>query len=435
MHGFPEEEIPLGLPDQFDGLATSPVDRGDDTQDRFAYQWAMGVVLLVQALRGVSTAVAIWCEHHDDFLLELSSGRFRAIQIKTNGAENAVWVATDAAFVRAVARFTVLEKQHGAKIEQYEFCSNAPVFVPSTAAESQKTLMSSPMRLRECCREASAPHDIPSPYDGAFKQLVKSTGSESDILFIVLKKLQFRRGPPLRGYLDTLIAKVIPILPDCESLAIKRLGMICNELMRLVETASGIVTGGLDGVLAYIEANGRPAVSLRGKCITVDSARVCVENARQSAFRFIGPGPGLPLGKVKGQRDVLRRKMRNAFIDGQFESIWTRAISTEQRLFAKALDDAENFNEMADQLEGVVLTECKDIEALAGIESDERKRGPLIYRTIIERLGELARHEPSKVCNEPKDTLLGVAGMLSGDCRFAWGVPLSVDDSGDSNGA
>lgn len=429
------DNIPLGLPDQRDGLPTAPTDRGDETQDRFRYQRAMGVVLLAQGMRDNSDLISLWCEHHDDFLVELSSGNFIAIQVKTDGGENARWVVTDSAFIESIARFCILEEQHGTRVEQFHFCSNAGVHVPGATAELSKSLMRSPMRLREACRQAGTPHAISEPYQTAFKQLAEKAIVDPQILFCVLRKLIFRRGPPLRGYLDTLVAKVVPVLPGCSSLPTKNLRQVRDELMRLVEAASGISTGGLDGVLAFIEANGRPSTSVRGKCITLDSARACVENARQAAFRYIGAGDGLPLGNVGGQRDVLRRKMRNAYIGGQFESLWSRSLSAESRLMARALANAEDFDEFANQLEGAVLTECKDVEALAGIESDERKRGPLIYRNILQRLSDMATNEPAKVENEPKDTLLGVAGMLSGSCRFAWGVPLEDEDGGDFNGA
>ena len=46
------EPLPLGLPEQVVGLATTPSDRGDETQERFRYQWAIGVWLLAQSLSG-----------------------------------------------------------------------------------------------------------------------------------------------------------------------------------------------------------------------------------------------------------------------------------------------------------------------------------------------------------------------------------------------
>lgn len=421
---------PLGLPDQVGGLPTAPLDRGDETQDRFRYQWAMGVVLLTEGLSGKCACTAVWCEHHEDFLVELVSGKFLAIQVKTDSRENAKWHVTDGPFVKSIQRFCVLEEAHSAKIDQYQFCSNAPIYVPSATAKLPSTLAGSPLRLCEACCTATGPSTIPDPYLSAFDALASSAGATSAVLFSVIRKLRFRRGPSLRGYLDTLIARVIPALPDCHELPNSRLRRVCEELMRLVETASGISTNGLEGALSHIASNGTPEIGIRGKCITLGVALTSIQNAKQAAFRYVGCGGGLPIGHVSGQKNILRKKMRNAFLDGQFEPVWYRALSAEKRLMEKALVDPEGFEDFANQLEAAVLTECKDVEAFAALEPDERKRGLTIFRNILQRLSDMAANEPSKVENEPKETLIGVAGMLSGSCRFAWGVPLEGDDDG-----
>lgn len=422
--------VPLGLPEQIDALPTSPSDRGDETQDRFRYQWAIGVVLLAEGISQSRPISAIWCEHHEDFLIELTSGKYVPVQVKTNSSENAKWSIGDDAFVRSLVRFCDLEAHHASSVDGYEFCSNAPFYVPAPTTKSEKKLSSSPARLLEACRVARSPASITEPYKTAFQILASSAGVDTRILFGVLRKLVFRQGPPLRGYQDTLIARVIPKLPGCTSLPNLRLHRISAELMRLIESASGVPTGGLDGVLAYIASNGKPQNSIRGKCITIETALTSVEQAKQLAFRFIGYGDGLPLGHVPGQEQTLHKKMRNAYLDSQFEPMWRRAIAAEKRLMERALADPEGFDQVANQLEGVVLTECKDIEASFALEPDEKKRGLGIYREVLSRLSTLAIEEPAKVENEPKDTLLGVAGMLSGSCRFAWGVSLNGDENG-----
>lgn len=422
--------IPLGLPEQIGDLPTSPSDRGDETQDRFRYQWAIGVVLLAEGISNLKPISAIWCEHHEDFLVELTSGKYVAVQVKTYSGENAKWSVSDVALVNSLARFCALETLFTSSIEGYEFCSNAPFYVPAASTKSEKKLSSSPARLLEACRVASSPESISEPYKTAFQTLAGSASVDVRVLFGVLRKLAFRQGPPLRGYLDTLIARVIPRLPGCASLPNLRLHRISAELMRLVESASGVPTGGLDGVLAYISSNGKPENSIRGKCITVGTACTSVDQAKQLAFRFVGYGDGLPLGHVAGQEHTLHKKMRNAYLDSQFEPMWRRAIAAERRLMERALADPDGFDQIANQLEGVVLTECKDIEASFALEPDEKKRGLGIYKEVLNRLSSLAIDEPAKVENEPKDTLLGVAGMLSGSCRFAWGVPLTGEDNG-----
>lgn len=422
--------LALGLSGQVNDMPTAPLDRGDEVQDRFRYQWAIGAVLLAEGIAGTTPCTALWCEHHEDLLIEQPSGKYIAVQVKTDGAENAKWRVSDGAFVGSIQRFCELEEKYGAKIAGYQFCSNAPPYVVGASTESEKTRASSPLALCAACQKADGYASISKPFDSAFQAMCKTIGKDPAVLFAVLLKLAFRQGPPLRGYLDTLVAQTVPSLPNCASLSTQRLQVVRDELMRLVETACGIPSGGADGVLGYIAANGRPEVSIRGKCILLNTAKACVDQAGQSIFRYVRCGESIQLGQMKGQKTVLHKKMRNAFIDGQFEPLWMRAIAAEQRLLEKAIAEPEQIDALVTQLESTVLTECKDAEALAALESDERKRGTLIYQTVLKSLIDIAAKQPEKVHGEPKDTLLGVAGMLSGSCRFAWGVPMDGDDDG-----
>ena len=54
-----------------------------------------------------------------------------------------------------------------------------------------------------------------------------------------------------------------------------------------------------------------------------------------------------------------------------------------------------------------------------------------LEQEILQKMDSLAKEEPERVCREPKDTLMGIAGMLSGECKFAWGTPL---DEGGQDG-
>ena len=162
----------------------------------------------------------------------------------------------------------------------------------------------------------------------------------------------------------------------------------------------------------------------------MQSALELIGRLQQPDFRFVNSGEGLRLGNVPGRADVLQRKMRNAYIGGQFESLRLRMDSAEQRLMERALLESEGFEAVAEQLVGAVLVECKDAEAMAIDHSDEKTLGPAIYKQVLLRMDNLATQQPARVCREPKDTLIGVAGMLSGECRFAWGVALEEAQDG-----
>lgn len=422
--------VPFGLPNQIDGLSTAPSDRGDETQERFRYQAAIGVWLLARSLTGTRSVLAIWCEHHDDFLLELASGRFVAVQVKTDSRENTVWRLADRALIASIARFCELERCHGQQIESYEFISNAPGYVPGETAEKGSSLASSPERLAQCCVEAPSCAALNEPYKGALRTLCLATGAEAELLFEVLRKLRLMHGPVLRGYEDSLAASVIPNLPGCANLLPVACRRLRDELIEFVQGACRLKVEGIDGVVAYLASNGRPEASLRGKCITPQLAEEVIIRAKAPNFRFVGMGGGFEIRGTPGRSEVLQRKMRNAYLSGQFESMRMRMDSAEERLMERAGLEPETFDAIADQIIGAVLVESKDIEAMHFNEGSEKTRGPTIFREILKRMEHLAVNDPARVAHEPKDTLIGVAGMLSGECKFAWGAPLEESDDG-----
>lgn len=185
-------------------------------------------------------------------------------------------------------------------------------------------------------------------------------------------------------------------------------------------------------MLAYIASNGQPEVSVRAKCIPLESARKAISSLIQPDFRFVDCGLAVQPEGSAGRTGVLQKKLRNAFLCPQFEPLRWRMESAEQRLMEKALTDSENFEALANQLTGTVLTICKDAEAEAHAIADDKSKGQHVYAQVLHGLRHVAANNAQKVFNEPVDTLMGVAGMLSGECRFAWGVPL---DEEAKNGA
>lgn len=205
----------LGVPGQVDGRATLQSDRGDETQALFMYQWAAGVVTLAGGLASVNDYVAIWCEHHDDLLAELPSGCFHAIQVKTDASQAATWKCTDSGFVDAIRKFAEHETTYSSRIERYVFFSNAKPYIPARTAKSLSKLASSPVRVRDECRKAANPTEIPAPYQVAFAALVSATGLSADLIHKVLCKLEFQKGPPLEGFRDHLALVVAGIPLTC----------------------------------------------------------------------------------------------------------------------------------------------------------------------------------------------------------------------------
>lgn len=420
-------EPALGVPGQVAGRATLQSDRGDETQALFIYQWAAGVTLLVGALASLNNYVAVWCEYHDDLLGELPSGTFHAVQVKTKSGQNARWKCADDGFGDAIRKFSEHEAKYAAKIEKYIFFSNASPYVPAATVKKSSALASSPMRLRDECRKATAVGAIPVPYKASFDALVKHTGADQALVFQVLRKLDFHSGVPLEGFRDHL-RNVVGGLPACRHFTLDWLDKVRDDLLFLVGNASSLAIASLDFYASILQSDGRPATTVRGKRISVEDFESALKQHPSSGFRYAEVGEHLQLGKASGQKEVLRQKMNAGYVGSYFPAMWLQAMSAEQRLLEEANVDPEAALRKAKQLERVMLVECQTAEVEAALEPDERKRGTLILQKVIRRADELARHDRASVEGERAETLRGVAGLLSGSCKFAWGVPIDGEE-------
>lgn len=420
----------LGVPGQVEGRATLQSDRGDETQALFMYQWAAGVITLAGALASLNEYVAIWCEHHDDLLAELSTGGFHAIQVKTTSAQGAVWTCSDSGFVDAVRKFAEHESKYSSQIQQYIFFSNAKPYIPGKTAKTPTKLASSPLRIRDECRTAAGIGNIPSPYKATFDSLVKSSGSPPDTVLRVLRKLEFQSGPSLEGFREQL-GHVIGGIPACKQFTLAWLDKVRDELLMVVGKASSLDVASLDFYASVLQSDGRPASAVRGKRISLEDFEIILKQHPSGGFRFAEVGGHLRLGEASGQMEVLRQKMNAGFVGAYFDSVWLQAMAAERRLMERVLEEPEASMRVTKQLEGIMLVECQNAEAEAALETDERRRGLLIYQRILQRTDELSRHDRATVENERPETLRGVAGLLSGSCKFAWGVP---PDTGGGDG-
>lgn len=423
-----DEELVLGIPGQREGQATLQSDRGDETQALFQYQWCAGIVLLAGALAGENEYVAIWCEHHDDLLGELPDGRFNAVQVKTNAGSNARWKCSDGGFADAVKKFAEHEAAFSDKFERYILFSNIKPYIPGATARAPERLASSPVRVRDNCRAVGSCSDVPAPYKASFDALVAHACAPADTVFSVMRKLDFKQGPNLDGFREALTG-VLQGVPVCRQFTVTWLDTLRDELLFMIGRASSMEVPLLSFYTSVLRSDGRPAAAVRGKRVS----RVDFENViRQhpgGGFRYADVGGHIQLGSASGQKDVLRQKMSAGYIGAYFDALWLLAMSAERRLLEEAMVNPEATYKKTVQLESVMLVECRTAE-LAAKELDERLRGQHILQRVFDRAETLAQHDRATVEGERAETLKGIAGLLSGDCKFAWGATFNGGSSG-----
>lgn len=423
------KEPVLEIPGQVDGQATVQSDRGDETQALFQYQWCAGVVLLAGASAGANEYVAIWCEHHDDLLGELPNGRFHAVQVKTNAGSNVRWSCSDRGFADAVKKFAEHEVAYSDKFERYVLFSNIKPYIPGATARAAERLASSPVRVRDNCCAVGSCSEVPVPYKASFDALVAHAGAPPEVVFAVMRKLDFQLGPSLEGFREALTGTVQGV-PTCKQFTLTWLEKLRDELLFMVGKASLMDVPSLNFYASVLRSDGRPAAAVRGKRVSRDDFEQVIRQHPGGGFRYADVGGHLQLGSASGQKDVLRQKMNAGYVGTYFDALWLLAMSAERRLLEEAMMDPEGTLEKIAQLESVMLVECKTAELAAFDEADERLRGPRILRRVFQRAEELAQLDRATVQGERAETLKGIAGLLSGDCKFAWGANFNGASDG-----
>ncbi|MNK76462.1 hypothetical protein D3C87_960310 [compost metagenome] len=415
------KSIPLGIPGQLDGRPTLQSDRGDETQRQFSYQCMGGVAILCGAVAGLNDYQAVWMEHHDDLLADCGGGRFDAIQSKTSGNAGAFWRCSDEGFIDAVKKHCGHHVRHGDLIRYHIIFSNIRPYVPASTAVSSRTLGSSPMRLVDECNRSSSFARMEEPYKASLTALSYAVGHGPKVVFKVMRKLRFQKGPQMEAFSDQ-VATLVAGVPECSKLPHDRLEEAGMNLYHRLHSASILNTSTLALQASQLAPDGRELAVIEAKNVTLEEARQILLRHPGENFLYDNNGM-LQLGRINSQKDVLRRKMTVGGVGGQFTSVWLQAIAAEKRLMEEVLRDAKGGLKKLAQLEAVMIVECQNAEVESGADP-ESVRGQNIYRRILERTSKLSNDDSGQVLGERVETLRGMAGLLSGSCHFAWGKPL-----------
>lgn len=158
----------------------------------------------------------------------------------------------------------------------------------------------------------------------------------------------------------------------------------------------------------------------------MDEITLAVRDARGAGFRFLPEFASLQLGSADAKLNVLRSKMVRGGLAASYEIMRRRSLTAEQEL----LDLATRPNEgkpICSQVESVVLGECDD----ANLRAVQKPKpfGSAMLIDVQDRLKRISEFEPEKVHHQPYDLLVGVAGLLTSECKVWWSEKFNLEDA------
>lgn len=398
-------------------------DPGDATGRNFRYQHAYGVVLLIAAKRGLRPYVAIWCEQHEDFLAQRADGVYDGYQIKTKRPELGAWTLRDSELTKSVGRFVDLVSEYGDHIGQLFFVSNTEFDEVTPASNDEKRRGRCPRLFIEHVRECPTRADMAAPYDAAFDELLATCGCEADQLLAVLHRMNLILGPSRNEFDAALSNEHIAQLDECRACTAEQLNTFRDELVAVVHRASSMqVTDPIRHLRPLLDGHDADPL-LAAKRIDVTETVIYRNRANEKPpFRYPGEprlqlGVGLPAG-------VIEQKLVAAGLGDEVDYMRERARAAEYSLLEDVARRPEAFPGLLQQIEQRVHGEASEAHLRA--RQLPTPYGPPMLIDVQERLRRLAQGQPDDVGHHGYECLVGVAGLLTSECRIWWGPRFPI---------
>lgn len=396
-------------------------DPGDEVLRKFRYQHAYGAILAIGIATNKLNYTAIWCEQHEDFLAEREGGGFDAYQIKTRKSEIGEWEINDEAFYKSVGRFISLNASFPTQIQNFYFVSNTQF---SNSGSDQKERFS-PVRLLKAIKGAPALQDLDGEVKKGFEWLKEKLNFGEDSLFAVLKRTDLIVGPTERAYEDELCQSHISTLEDCRSMSAPALKRVMDALIAALAEAASLVSSDSSRHWVGLTMNAKPDPYLMAKRFTKDHVLLVVRDYREASFRYLPSLASLELGAANGKMDTLKKKLAKGGLAGRYEVLRRRSLSAEEQLLDLVQRPGQEKG-LCSQIENVVLAECDEAHLRAS--QTPAPFGAAMLIDVQERLRRIAETEPTKVCRQPYDLLVGVSGLLTSECKVWWSEQFSMEE-------
>jgi len=399
------------IPDPENTIASN--DPGDETGNRYRYQWAWAAVVCCALLDDTQDVEEVFCEHHEDVLLKHKDGSFTAHQVKTRRDDQPPWKANDEDVLAACARFARLESEYPEQVRRYYFLTNHPFYAGKSAQNLTLNL--------HFIKQVRAASDLPSNVASWVKRVALAAQVTDAVADSAMSKTMIRMDlPKLRDVHVRLISTIVHCWASAAECSYEAVERAAQALIDECGRASSLAHEQLLPAYLIATANADEQIAARvdGKRMTLERVQAVLEEGRNSTAILQGP----PTQRVRprvGSTDLLRRKLDA----GGFSAV--------------SISSAEDLRDKVDYLgikwitlygESQGLDRYNHIRSLvladAGRAFDAARTpndgfGPSMRENLRRRFRE-RRAACEQLFGATDDHLEGVAFSLTCECTIAW---------------
>ena len=405
-------------------------DPGADVFRRYRYQATYTAIVALSMLRRDSSVEDVFAEHHDDILINMTNGRFHAVQVKTQQPGGSPFKSGDDEITSALSKFISHERAFGDNFERYTIVTNHQFF----RADNKSSLY----YVTEKAREAKG--DAPNEMDSRLSTFINSVvtkfnkgrdradkAQRADVLK-VLQKVQVDDSlPKLEGIHQELREAVAKADVKYEAATYADLELAARALAYKAYLASSLASEGVARL--YVAFDDDPkAVDHDGvierKKLTKSLVLTILHDELATHASLAASEPIDPK-TIPSDLSLAATKMTAGGLSATTVSAaqdWEASAQFLQRQWAMKYDERpaiERYNHVA----VAVQTACA--EAYETTRS-ETPQGPIMLEQLRIAL-KRKREEGTNFFDCGEEHLLGHAVIRSGQCKVWWSEEFDLD--------
>jgi hypothetical protein len=393
--------------------ATPPSeDVGADTQRRFRHQACYAALVSLGLLEDDGPLKELYCEHHDDVVLHLKSGLFRAVQIKTRLIGGVPFKAGEDEVVGSLRRFAALEQIFPGHFEAYLLASNVGFW-------HEKKNTSNLQHMLDAVRAEPL-------VDGAlpFVKKIAAAKPALDLSLLVqtLRKVQLTETPGL----DDIEAKLREQLAQTDCFRGRRYDELKDgggALLQRIFDASSLAT--ISALPEYLSLCSSSPESAKQQHV-IESKRITqtvvteVLNRGLSPTALLRTHQSVPVDELPSGMKRMELKMAAGGLSvSEIDHLKDLKFSAETLLQGWLYKfGQQRAQEYYEHLRVLVRGEC--LEATQQSRQDVGLYGAAMLKDLRQRLDQISTTRPGDTLQCSRDALLGMAGILTEDCKVWW---------------
>lgn len=388
-------------------------DPGDETARRYRYQATFAASLCCALLDDTNSIVKVYCEQHEDILLQFSDGSFVGLQVKTRASGRPVWKTGDEDIISSCARFVKLDTKFPTYFRGFRFLTNHLLYVKNNGQDLRYVLKE--------INAASSVNEVPHISIQFLKKVAKEAEASLQVTFNTLSKTSASDDlPKLKDAERDLQNTLVSLWGPAAECSTEKVWEAAQFLSTACWRASSLAS--FDEAPMYSAAlctqDEELALSIEGKCIDLPRLLEILNTGITFTALLVGPPESIvKLGT--GSAELLRKKLSA----GGFSAV---SVTSANDLRDKSdylglmwLNKYGDTKGLAryDHIRSLVLNlAAKSFEAS---KNEDRVFGSRMLDELCQRF-EQKRIKNTELYDCSDEHLEGFAYALTSECKVQW---------------